>query len=37
MQINPKMENSWLKHLKNEFKKPYFEDIKQKITDDIKS
>ena len=31
------MENSWLKHLKNEFKKPYFEDIKQKITDDIKS
>ncbi len=37
MQITPKIEESWLKHLNSEFEKPYFKNIKQKIIDDIKA
>ncbi len=35
MNIIPKMETSWNKVLKDEFKKEYFKEIEQKIYDDI--
>lgn len=37
MEINPRIEESWLRELENEFKQPYFKNIKLKITDDVKS
>jgi uracil-DNA glycosylase len=36
MDINPKIDKTWLEVLENEFKKPYFKDIKKTIIDDIK-
>lgn len=37
MKISPKIEESWLEVVKDEFEKQYFKNIKQKIIDDIKS
>lgn len=37
MNIIPKMETSWDKALKDEFKKEYFKEIEQQISDDIKN
>lgn len=37
MEINPKLEESWLEVLKEEFWKDYFKNIKEKIVDDIDS
>lgn len=37
MEINPKIDKTWLEVLENEFKKPYFKDIKQTIINDLKN
>jgi uracil DNA glycosylase len=37
MEINPKIEKSWLNVLKEEFEKDYFKNIKEKIILDIEN
>lgn len=36
MKINPKIDKTWLKVLKDEFQKPYFKNIKQTLINDLK-
>jgi uracil DNA glycosylase len=36
MEINTKIDSSWLKVLEEEFNRDYFKNIKEKIAQDIK-